>query len=258
MMRSLAALFALLVALPAAAAAAATPTTETVYLRGHRHLVHLYGVRGAGDPVIVSSGDGGWMHLAPHVAEVLAARGYFVVGFDARAYLESFTAGQTTLRAEDVPGDYRALVDYAARGSKRKPLLVGVSEGGGLSVLAGADAATKSAITGVIALGLPDVNELGWRWKDAIIYVTHGVPKEPTFNSGSVISKLAPLPLAAIHATSDEFVPVTEVQRLLQQAQEPKKLWIVPASNHRFSDNLAEFDRTLTAAIDWVLQNQPR
>jgi len=88
--------------------------------------------------------------------------------------------------------------------------------------------------------------------------VTHGVPKEPTFNSGSVISRLAPLPLAAIHATNDEFVPVTEVQRLLQQAQEPKKLWIVPASNHRFSDNLAEFDRTLAAAIDWVLQNQPR
>jgi type IV secretory pathway VirJ component len=28
----------------------------------------------------VSSGDGGWIHLAPHVAEVLAAKGFFVVG----------------------------------------------------------------------------------------------------------------------------------------------------------------------------------
>ena len=49
--------------------------------------------RGAGAPVIVSSGDGGWIHLGPHVAEILAARGYFVVGFDVKAYLESFTAG---------------------------------------------------------------------------------------------------------------------------------------------------------------------
>ena len=36
----------------------------------------VYGTRG-GAPVIVSSGDGGWVHLAPHVAEVLAAKGYF-------------------------------------------------------------------------------------------------------------------------------------------------------------------------------------
>src|SRR5258705_7784287 len=111
MMRSIAALFALFVALPAAAAVPVTPTTDTVYLRGHRQWVHLYGVRGAGDPVIVSSGDGGWMHLAPHVADVLAARGDFVVGFDARAYLESFTSWRTTLRAETVPRDYRALLE---------------------------------------------------------------------------------------------------------------------------------------------------
>ena len=50
--------------------------------------------RAAAPPVIVSSGDGGWIHLGPHVAEVLAAKGFFVVGFDVKAYLESFTSGQ--------------------------------------------------------------------------------------------------------------------------------------------------------------------
>ena len=109
-----------------------------------------------------------------------------MIGFDTRAYLESFTSRASTLRPEDVAADYRELVRYAARGSPTRPLLVGVSEGAGLSVLAAADDVTKSLISGVVAIGLPDRNELGWRWKDAWIYVTHGVPNEPTFSSAFV------------------------------------------------------------------------
>ena len=244
--------------LPVPAVRAAASVTDTITIRGHKLTLHVYGVRGSGEPVIVSSGDGGWIHLGPHVAELLAAKGFFVVGFDAKAYLESFTSGMATLRAEDEPGDYRVLVDYAARGSTRKPLLIGVSEGAGLSVLAASDPKTKPSVGGVIALGLPDLNELGWRWKDAIIYVTHGLPKEPTFSTAAIVDQVAPIPLAAIHSTDDEFVPVGEIQRVLQRANDPKRLWIVKASNHRFSDNLPDFDRRLVEAIDWVHQNQLR
>src|SRR5262245_24125612 len=101
-------------------------TIDSIALRGHRLTLHLYGVRGS-PPVVLSSGDGGWMHLGPHVAEVLAERGYFVVGFDAKAYLESFTSGTAALKPEDEPGDYRVLAEYAANGGTRKPVLAGVS-----------------------------------------------------------------------------------------------------------------------------------
>src|SRR5262245_52443332 len=96
-----------------AAAPAAAQTTDTVTIRDHRQTVHLYGTRG-GTPVIVSSGDGGWIHLGPQVAALLASRGYFVVGFDAKGYLESFTSGSATLRTPDVAPDYRTLIAYAA------------------------------------------------------------------------------------------------------------------------------------------------
>jgi type IV secretory pathway VirJ component len=56
---------------------------------GHAQSVHLYGVTNA-RPVIVSSGDGGWIHPGPNAARLLAAHGYFVVGFDVRAYLTGF------------------------------------------------------------------------------------------------------------------------------------------------------------------------
>jgi hypothetical protein len=76
----------------------------TVTLRGHAQILHLYGPSD-GVPVIMTSGDGGWIHLSPHVADLLGAKGFFVVGFDAKSYLESFTQGTSRLRVEDELGD---------------------------------------------------------------------------------------------------------------------------------------------------------
>jgi alpha-beta hydrolase superfamily lysophospholipase len=219
--------------------------------------LHLDGPR-TGEPIIVSSGDGGWIHLGPHVAQVLAGKGFFVVGFDVKGYLAAFTSGTSTLRMEDEPDDYRQLAAFAAKATGKKPILIGVSAGAGLSVLAASESRTQAAIAGVIALGLPRRSELGWRWKDALIYVTKQTPNEPTFSADAIIDRVAPLPLAAIHSTQDEFVPVAEVQDILKNAREPKQLWIVKASNHRFSDNLGEFDQRLLEAVEWVNQHTPR
>jgi dienelactone hydrolase len=231
--------------------AASAQSQESVTIRGHRLSLRLYGPRG-GTPVVVSSGDGGWIHLAPHVAELLAGRGFFVVGFDVKAYLESFTSDTARLRREDEPGDYKVLVDFASHGTSRKPILIGVSEGAGLSVLAATDAHTKAALAGVIGLGLPDLNELGWRWRDMLIYLTHGMPDEPTFSASSLADRVSPVPLGAIHSTRDEFVPLSEIQQVMSHAKDPKKLWVIEAADHRFSDKLADLDRCLLEAIAWI------
>ena len=203
-------------------AAVQAQSKDTVILRGRPQEVRVYGARGSGDPVVVSSGDGGWVHLAPHVAEVLAAKGFFVIGFDVKTYLESFTSATSTLRPEDEPGDFRTLIAYA-----------------------------------VIGLGLPDMNELGWRWRDAMIYLTHGFPNEPMFSAAALAGNVAPVPLAAIHSTNDEFVPLADVERVFMAAKEPKKLWVVRAANRRFSDNLPEFNQRLLDAIEWLKGHQP-
>lgn len=252
---------ALSVALFAVAVGPAHPSgaqsRQQLAIRGQQQSLYIYGPQ-QGTPVIVSSGDGGWIHLAPHVAEFLASRGFFVVGFDVKVYLSSFTTARSTLRPGDEQGDYRVLTGFATRATKQKPILIGVSEGAGLSVLAATDPETKADIAGVIGLGLPDLNELGWRWRDALIYLTHRVPDEPIFSAAAVVGHVAPLPLAAIHSTHDEFVPVTEVERVMKAANEPKRLWIVNAANHGFSDNLDEFDRQLLEAIVWVKAHPPR
>lgn len=231
--------------------AAAPHISGTVLLRGEPQQLHLAGTRGQ-RPVIVSSGDGGWVHLAPQVAAFLATNGYFVVGFDAKAYLEGFTARDGAVAPAVVPDDFATLVKFAAGTGGPRPVLVGVSEGAGLSVLAATSDQVKHAVSGIVALGLPDINELGWRWKDDVIYVTHGVPREPLFKVSAIAAQVAPLPLAAIHSTHDEFVPVGDVQRVLGLAGDPKRLWLIQSVDHRFSDRLDEVDRRVLDAISWI------
>jgi pimeloyl-ACP methyl ester carboxylesterase len=246
--RILVALIVLTVALPAPALGqTSTPFT----LRGSTLTLHVSGPA-SGEPVIVASGDGGWIHLGPYAASVLAASGYFVVGLDSKQYLSSFTSGARTLDPRDEPGDFAALCDFASRSTKTKVILVGVSEGAGLSVLAASDPRTREKIRGVVGLGLPDVNELGWRFRDSIIYLTKGVPNEPTFRASDFVERVAPLPLAAIHSTSDEFVPLDQIRAVMDRARDPKRLWIVKASNHRFSGNEKEFEARLLEAMEWV------
>ena len=249
---SLVILLALVCAWPSAAAAAAT---ESLTIRGCPQTLHLYGARG-GPVAIVTSGDGGWVHLGPDVAEFLAAQGYFVVGFDAKAYLAGFTSRSGPLRPSDVPQDYASLLDYAQRDALGATLLVGVSEGAGLSVLAATAGEIRSRTSGVVALGLPDRNELAWRFRDSIIYVTKKTPNEPTFSARAVASQVSPIPLALLHATHDEFVPVAEVQSVLEQAHDPKRLWLIEAADHRFSDNREELWRSLKQAIAWIGSQQ--
>ena len=233
------------------AGGADSPATETLTIRGQEQRLRVYGTRG-GPVAVVASGDGGWVHLGPYVAEFLSSKGYFVVGFDSKAYLSSFTRGGTTLSTTDVPGDFAALVEYGSKGAIAPPVLFGVSEGAALAVLAATNDATKTKVAGVIALGLPDRAELGWRFRDSVIYVTKGVPKEPLFSTAEVIGKVAPLPLVAIHSTKDEFVSVDDVKRVMNRALEPKQLWLIEADDHRFSGKEQDLNQKLMDAIAWI------
>jgi dienelactone hydrolase len=239
-----------------AATAPAGPATDKLVIRGQAQTLRVYGSRGT-PAAVVASGDGGWVHLGPDVADFLAASGYFVVGFDSKAYLSSFTSGSQTLATSDIPADFAQLVDYAARGAPSAPLLVGVSEGAALAVVAAGDPALKAKVLGLLALGLPQKAELGWRFRDSIIYLTKGVPKEPTFDASDFVGRVAPLPLVAIHSTHDEFVPVAEIQGIMARAGEPKQLHLVDGQNHRFSGQESALHARILEAVAWMQAQRP-
>jgi hypothetical protein len=226
------------------------PQAEVV-IRGKLQRLVLYGTRG-NPPILLSSGDLGWAGLVTHVAEFLSGRGYFIVGVNSKAYLESFTAKTSALNPQDVPSDYQALIDFARQGSSTKPLLAGVSEGAGLSVLAATEASVRARISGVLALGLPDQNELGWKWQDFTIWVTKKAPNEPSFMVEEIIQKVSPIPLAEIHSSHDEFLPLDQAKAMFSRGREPKRMCVIEAANHRFSNNRNELDLRMLEALRWI------
>jgi hypothetical protein len=240
----------MIVAALVAVAALAGPTDE-VTVRGRKQQLHLYGRAGA-PPVVLSSGDLGWAGLVVHVAELLASKGFRVVGVDSKAYLASFTTKAGALRPQDVPGDYRVLIDFARQESTVRPILAGISEGAGLSVLASTSADVRSRVQGVLGLGLPDQNELGWKWQDFTIWITKKAPDEPSFMVEDIIGRVAPLPLGEIHSTHDEFLSLDLAKKMFARAGEPKRMWTIEASNHRFSDNRPELDLRILEALGWI------
>jgi fermentation-respiration switch protein FrsA (DUF1100 family) len=210
---------------------------------------------------IVVSGDGGWHGFIADVAEYLAGRGYPVIGMDAKEYLESLSK-QKALEPAQVTGDFGAIARFAKEQTGAKALvLMGWSEGAGLAVLGGLDPAERANVRGVVAIGLPELNELAWRWSDSVIYVTKKVPNEPTFNSKDFVGKLAPIPLMVIQSTHDDFVPLATAREIFGRAQEPKQIAFIEARDHRFEGEQPAFWQALDRALTWfeeLATNRPR
>jgi type IV secretory pathway VirJ component len=250
-----------LVAIVALAAASlgftqVTPEERTVSLGGNPQTVYLYKPARPTGAVVLASGDLGWAGLVVVVAEDLVSQNIAVLGLNSRAYLASFTTGSNRLNVADVPGHFEALTLEAARslGVNTPPVLVGISEGAGLSVIAASDGSRKAAWAGVIAMGLPASTELGWRtWRDWTVWVTKRPPDEPMAESAEYMGKVA-VPFVSIQSTHDEFVPLATAKSLFAAAPEPKRLFLIDASNHRFSDKRDELRLRLSEALQWLTQ----
>ena len=237
---------------------AASPSAETVdvTVRGRQVPLTLY-VPAAGmikGTVIIGSGDVGWVGLAVTVSEYLVEQGYVVAGVNVRRYLSAFTTGKDHASVADIARDYKTFAkDLKSRGLLRQPVVVsGVSEGAALAIAAGAAADNRDWVAGVLTMGLPASAELAWHWSDFSSWITKRDANEPSFAPGELIAKIAPTPLWMIQSTQDEYVPEGDYRRFAATAGDPKRLVLIDASNHRFTDRLPELERQVSIGLAWI------
>ncbi|MBI4454374.1 MAG: alpha/beta hydrolase [Acidobacteria bacterium] len=224
-------------------------------IRAQRQDIYFYPAESAlqrlDRKILFAPGDGGWFGFAVTVATTTASWGYDVYGLDTKRYLESFT-GKTTLKETDVMSDFRQIAGWMTQGSTERVTLIGWSEGAGLCLLAAASDENKKTFFGLITLGLGESSVLGWRWSDALTYITGKDPAEPTFLSLPFLPKVAPLPLFMIQSSQDDYVAVETARHLFSAAHEPKRFSLIQARNHRYDGNRDEFFRTLREALQWI------
>jgi dienelactone hydrolase len=252
-MKSFAFMFAGLLVFPGVAQAAThAPGRNSVWVRGQAQDIYLYRAQGTlRGSVLFVPGDGGWRGLAIDIAQVMSRAGYDVYGLDTKHYLESFT-GKTPLRETDVMNDFHEIAAWISEGQVSRISLVGWSEGAGLCLLAAASPQGKSVFTGLITLGLPLQNILGWRMVDYVSWITKKTPNEPVFRSMDYIHRVAPLRLWMIQSLKDEYVPLDKSRELFGAALEPKRFSAIEASNHRFEGNQKELYRLIEEGLVWL------
>jgi pimeloyl-ACP methyl ester carboxylesterase len=205
--------------------------------------------------VIVTSGDIGWVGLPVDLAEHSRKLGFRTIGFNARAYLSSFTGKSEHLEQSEIPGDYQALVDWARSDPEypRDVVIIGVSEGAGLAVLGMARQSPLRGCKGVIALGMPVRTSLGWHWTDFPMWITKKDPREPQAETKAYLHELR-VPLVMIHSTRDEWDSIESARDLYNIHPGPKRFISIDAVNHRFSDKIPEVMSQVERSFEW-LQN---
>ncbi len=244
------------VLLPDSLGLVASSRTETVTMRGKAQSLTVY------DPapdsprrlfqVIVTSGDLGWVGLSVDIAEHLQKEGYRTIGFNARAYLSSFTGRDVSLRESDIPVDYRAILDWANTqgGGPTTFVMVGVSEGAGLAVIGMSEGSSSSFYKGIVALGVPGLTSLGFRWTDFTMWITKREPREPMADTRAYLPKIR-VPFFMIHSTHDEYDSLAKAKEMYQLVPVPKRFVAIDAVNHRFSDKVPEVLAQIDKALQW-------
>jgi dienelactone hydrolase len=228
---------------------------ETTIRGDHQFKLELYQQANAKAQhlVIFSSGDGGWSPFCADVAAHIAAAGNTVVGFNLKEYLTTFATSQKPVTPEELTKDYGELIDAARSRAGVDPnapvTLAGWSIGAGYSVLAGSNDNLKQRCSRVVAISLPNFNELAWKPTDAIIYLTHGTPREKVFEAKNYLPKLAPLPLVMLNATDDDTSPIEDAQQLFKRATGPRVFFAVNAKGHHFEGGEGEFYRDLDEGL---------
>jgi dienelactone hydrolase len=231
---------------------AGEPDRNLVRIRGQAQDVYFYRATGQRRGIVLFvPGDGGWRGVAIDIAQEMSRMGYDVYGIDTKRYLESFTS-KTTLREIDVMSDFRDLAAWINQGGAAKVSLVGWSEGAGLCLLGAASPQAKNVFTGLITLGLPEENVLGWRLVDYLSWITKKTPDEPSFRSIEYMGRVTPLPLWMLQSTKDEYVPLDKGRQLFGAAAEPKKFSAIEAQNHRFDGNRKELFRLIEEGLRWL------
>ena len=229
-------------------------------LRGKSLTAWVY--RPAGTPkgtVIMGSGDVGWVGLAVDMSTFLSGQGFVVVGVNVRQYLSAFTVGKVNLAVTDPPADYAALAEVLKhRGLLHEPVVVsGVSEGAALAVLVASSPRNHEWLRGMVTMGVPPTAELAWRWTDFPAWITKSDAHEPSFAAREFVAAISPLPLVMIQSRKDEYVPEADYRALELAAKSPKKLVLIDASNHRFTDRRRELEREYLAALAWIQAVKP-
>jgi len=205
----------------------------------HRKLLLLY-----------ATGDAGWRGKDRQVFDEMRSWGYTVAGFSSPEYLKHLPTDGGTATPAHVGADFARIID-AAEGqllaSRHVPVvLVGVSRGADLSVVAAGQSSLQDTLAGVVVMGLTREEEYVHRRRSRVALELY-----------PYLPRLGQLPLSVIQSTRDSYLPASDARTLFGPDTALRKLHAIGARNHSFGGARDVLYATLRDSLAWVERLNP-
>jgi hypothetical protein len=231
------------------------PADRRIPLNGHPLRLHFANPSATESrPLLVyATGDGGWHRKDLAVYHHLAALGDPIVGFDAHDYVTHL--GTQTTTPGRLAADYEQIIQAAKEvlnlSRDRAVVLVGVSRGAGLSVVAAGQRGLRPSISGVVAVALTREEEyVKWfeRWR-------HRPPPSAAPVMVAVyeyLPRLAQMPIAVIQSTHDNYLPAADARALFGPDTPHRWFQSIQARNHSFGGARPQMYQAMERSLDWI------
>lgn len=217
-------------------------------LNGHPLTLHL--TSGVANPsgllLVYATGDGGWRGKDRDVYRHIEDWGYTAVGFSAPDYLGHLPGEAGTTTPARLGTDYRHIIDMARQQLRVVDavpvVLVGVSRGADLAIVAAGAPSVREELAGVVAMGLTREEE----------YVHRRRREGEAIELYARLPRLGSLPVSVIQSTRDNYVPAAEARVLFGPDTPTRQFHAVAARNHSFSGARDELYAALHASLAWI------
>jgi hypothetical protein len=214
--------------------------------------------------LLYATGDGGWRGKDKDVFEQMTRWSYPVAGFSAPNYLKhlGFQSGTTTPRR--LAQDYERLIAFARREMKLPDdyptILVGVSRGAGLAVVAAGQNEIRPELVGVVAIGLTREEEYVRRYRRRRGVSPSDMPSRELVmvQTYEYLPRLLTLPVSVIQSTRDNYLPADQARELFGSDTKFRQLHPIEAKNHSFSDAREALYEQMQQSLAWICGFLPK
>jgi fermentation-respiration switch protein FrsA (DUF1100 family) len=226
--------------------------TRGVTLNGSSVMLHLVRPVASlprGPLLIYSTGDGGWRGKDLDLFRHLSTFGYAIAGFSAPEYVKHLRGDEETTTPELLARDFAAIIESAkfdlSLPAATPVILVGVSRGAGLSVVAAGQPPLRQALDGVVVMGLTKEEEhVRWRRRR----------QTTELEIYDYLPRLADLPVAVIQSTRDNYLPADQARTLFGADTDRRQFHAIEARNHSFAGARPLLYETLRSSLEWVVR----
>jgi Bacterial virulence protein (VirJ) len=234
----------------------ARPFDRSLTLNAHRLTIHFANDDGGPRrPLLVyTTGDGGWARKDLALYEQIVSWGFPTAGFSAPQYLRHLQ-GQSTTTPGRVGRDYARIIEFAMTQIHMEPgtpiILVGVSRGAGLEVVAAGQPRLRDRLGGVIAIALTKEEEnVRWFGRRVPLVLRPGKPE--MLQVYDYLPLLGTVPVAVVQSTRDGFLPADAAARLFGPDTTTRRFRAIDAWNHNFSGARREMYDAARASLRWI------